>query len=143
MITIKLAPRKDIKAVIFDDEIYDRITDDNCPPKELFELPQDGYVAIGGYIHGKIASMFIVHDDKLHFMVLKPYRLYAWELLRDSFKFYPHNVYVQIPSLYKPVINFAKNFGFKETLVTEKTHKKNNCWYDIHTLTYEVKDGLY
>lgn len=143
MITIKIAPIEDVKTVVFDSELYDRITDDNCPSKEDFTLPTDGYTAIGGYIHGKIASMFIVHDSKLHFMVLKPYRLYAWELLRDSFKFYPHNVYVQIPSLYRPVINFAKNFGFIETKIDKKAHKKDNRLYDVHTLTYEAENGVY
>ena len=127
---------KIVKAIY--DELYDRITDDNCPPKEEFKLPSEGYEAVGGYVDGKIASLFMVHDKKMHFMVLKPFRKFARELLDASFKVWPYTVYCEIPSLYKTVINFAKRYGFKETKLELLAHKKNGKLYDIHTLEYEV-----
>lgn len=138
MITAYLCPIEDVRAVIYDDEIYNRITDDNCPPKEYFVLPESGYISVGGYVDSKIASMFLVHGDKMHFMVLKPYRKYARKLLKESFKVYPFNVYVEIPSCYMEVINFAKKFGFIEVGIEEKAHKKNGELYNVHTLEYEV-----
>lgn len=138
MITAHLCDIEDVKTVIYDDEIYDRVTDDNCPSKEYFELPESGYISVGGYVDGIIASMFIVHDNKMHFMVLKPYREYAGKLLKESFKVYPFNVYVEIPSCYMEVINFAKNYGFEEVKITENAHKKNGKFYSVYTLEYEV-----
>ena len=138
MITAGICPLEDVKAVIYDDEIYERVTDDNCPPKEQFEIPPEGYIAIGGYIEGKIASIFLVHGNKMHFMVLKNYRKYARQLLDESFKCYPFKVYVEIPASHKPVINFAKNYGFKEIKIEKMAHKKNGQLYDVHTLEYGV-----
>lgn len=138
MIKAHLCEYRDIAAVILDDEIYDRIIDDNCPPKERFIAPESGYIYVGGYVSGKIASAFIVHDGKMHFMVLKPYRKHARKLLRESFKAYPFNVYVEIPACYMEVINFAKNYGFEEVKIEENAHKKNGKLYAVHTLEYEA-----
>ncbi len=134
---IKIPSLQDIGIVILDEEIYDRISDDNCPPREeflvesFFNIDMD---ILGGYIEGNIASLFMVHDKRMHFMVLKKYRRYSRELLAESLKGYPHDIYVKICSKYKPVINFAKNNGFKEILIEPKTYLKNGCLYDDHTL---------
>ena len=138
MITAAFAPMEDVKKLIYNDELYDRITDDSCPPKEDYILPEEGYIAVGGYIGGEIASLFMVHGKKMHFMALKQYRKQARLLLKESFKVYPYDVYCAIPSLYMSVINFAKNYGFKETSVESRAHKKNGILYDIHILEYEV-----
>ena len=131
------APYEDVKTVIYDDEIYDRITDDNCPPKKEFVLPESGYVAVGGYV-GDIASLFMVHGDKMHFMVIKEYRKHSKDLLDLSFELYPRNVYCEIPSLYRSVINFALNYGFKETAISKLIYRKNGLFYNVHRLEYEV-----
>lgn len=138
MITASFCGIEDVNAVIFDDEIYDRIIDDNCPAKEYFIMPDSGYISVGGYVNGEISSIFIVHGKKMHFMVLKPYRKHAIELLKESFKIHPFDVYVEIPSCYIEVVNFAKNFGFKEIKIEESAHKKNGMLYNVHTLEYGV-----
>ena len=139
MIYAMLAPKRDIRKVILNKEIYDRISDDNSPKKEDFIIPYDSSNFIGGYISGKIASLFIVHGKKMHFMVLKEFRKYSKELLEASFVLWPRSVYVEIPSLYQSVINFSKNFGFKEFDILRNGHLKNGVSYDCHKLLYEVK----
>lgn len=136
------ASKLDIETVIFDAEIYERISDDNCPPKEKFKVPFNDAEYIGGYVEGEIASLFVVHDKKMHFMVLKKFRKYARELLNASFCMRPKDVYCVIPSLYPEVINFAKNYGFKQTAVHKNAHLKNGILYDNHILVYEVENGL-
>lgn len=145
MITARHATYQETCKLFYDDELYDRISDDNCPGKEDFELPPAGYEAIGGYISGEIASIFFVYYDHvykennhMHFMVLKPYRKYARKLLDASFKIYPQNVFCEIPSLYRAVINFAKNYGFKEMQIRKQEYKKNGQLYDMHRLIYKV-----
>lgn len=143
MICVGLPNKKDIEHILFDDEIYDRITDDNCPDKGGFQIPFKGCIYIGGYIDGHIASLFIVHNDnKMHFMVIKQHRQHAKELLAASFKMWPHDVYVEIPALYQSVINFAKNFGFVETEIKKDDHLKNGTLYDCQKLSYEVNHGI-
>lgn len=138
MITAKFVEADEVKSVIFDNELYDRITDDNCPPKEEFKIPEEGCKFIGGYLFDKLVSLFIVHGNKMHFMVLKPYRKYSKVLLDACFGRWPYSVYCEIPSLYKSVLNFAKKYGFKEVYVELKSHKKNGQLYDVHRLIYEV-----
>lgn len=138
MITANFAPIEDVKKLVYDDELYDRITDDNCPPKEQFEMPEDGYKAVGGYVDGEIASLFMVHDNKMHFMVLKPFRRLSSKLWKASIRFMPCSGYCEVPALYKSLINFAKKHGFIETKIEKSAHKKNGIMYNVHTLEYEV-----
>lgn len=137
-ITAKISDRREIEPFLLDAELYDRITDDNCPSMENFVFPEAGYIIIAGYVDNKIASMFIVHDGKMHFMVLKPYRKYARLLLSESFRLHPFGVYVEIPSCYMAVVNFAKRCGFRELRIDAGAHKKNGNLYNVHTLSYEV-----
>lgn len=134
MIVARIAPREDIDRVLFDDDIYDRTTDDNCPPKEDVNIPYDLALYVGGYVNGRIASLYIVHGDKMHFMVLKGCRAHARELLEESIRFHPQRVYCEIPALYMSVINFAKKNGFTETKINKNKHLKNGKLYNIHTL---------
>lgn len=141
-ITIKEPSREDIKAVIFDNEIYDRVSDDGCPPKEQFDIncffnTATKFDFLGGYINKKIISLFVVHDSRMHFMVLKPFRKYARELLVEFLRRYPRDIYVKISSCYKSVINFAKNNGFTEIKIESQTYRKNGHLYNDHILIYE------
>jgi len=138
MITARSSTTDEIDAIIFDEEIYDRITDDNCPPMNRFRMQYTGGYFISGFVGDEIASLFIVHGKKMHFMVLKPYRRFCHDLMTESFKLWPHDVYVEIPTLYRSVINFVKNFGFQEIDILKDSHLKNGKLYDCHKLTYEV-----
>jgi len=133
----KIAPHKDVERIILDDEIYDRITHDDCPPKERFVLPKNGYIAIGGYLDGKIASLYMVHGSKMHFMVLKCYRKYSRQLLDSAMNFYSLPVYCEIPTLYRSVINFAKKAGFVLSEIKEKSYLKNGKLYNVEVLKWD------
>ncbi len=131
MINVKIAKKLDIEKVLFDDEIFSRICDDFCPKEKGFEIPTKGLIFLGGYINDEIASLFIVNGNcKMHFMVLKAFRKHARDLLKESFKKYPHRVWVQIPTLYQEVINFAKKCGFKEVERVQNSHLQNSKYYD-------------
>ena len=134
------ASREDIEAVMFDDEIFDRTNDDFAPRKEdcnIFNADLSGFYFIGGYVDGKIASLFIVHDERMHYWVLKDHRVHARKLLDVSFDIWPHRVYVAIPDLYRSVINFAKNYGFVETKIEDASYLKNGQYYNTYYLEYD------
>lgn len=137
-ITAGLASKEDIDRVMFDDEIYDRISDDSCPPKEEIRLTYHEAKYVAGYIDGETASLAALHDGRVHFMVLKPYRLHAHELWKETEKYLPPKMYAAVPSLYKTLINFAKKHGFREVDVQKKVYRKNGRLYDRHILLREV-----
>ena len=125
--------------VLRDPEIYDRITDDNCPALEDFRMP-DGIEAtfIAGYAGGNIASLFALHhDNKFHYMVLKPYRKHARDLLKKSLALWGRPVWCEIPACYPEVINFARKSGFYEDKINKDAHMKNGDKYDTHIMRYE------
>lgn len=129
----------DICIILYDDEIYDRVTDDNCPKKEDFNLPDISNIdVLGGYIDNKIVGLFMVHDSKLHFMVLKKHRKYARSFLQKCLKLYEKPVYCEIPVLYNCVINFAKKSGFKLIAILKDAHTKNNKKFNVYKLLYGV-----
>jgi len=79
----------------------------------------------------------MVHDKKMHFMVLKPHRRYSGRLWEEWFKLLPCVGYCEIPALYKSLINFAKKRGFREVKIKPLSHKKNGKLYDIHVLEFK------
>ncbi len=130
-ITIKNPNQEDIKTIIMDEEIYDRISDDNSPSLKEFQLDTNlldcfKLHILGGYIADKIVSLYIVHDGFLHFMVLKPYRKYARELYKLSAAQSPQDIYTKVASKYKSLINFAKHNGFIETGIEPLSLKTAN-----------------
>lgn len=137
MIESSLATKQEIDRIIYDPEIYDRISDDNCPKLYDFKMDYSAHF-IAGHVGESLASLFIVHGEKMHYMVLKPQRRHAKELLDASFKLWPYPVYVEIPSFYRSVINFAKKYGFTQTSIEKNAHLKNGRAYDVHTLRYEA-----
>jgi hypothetical protein len=137
MISAGIASLDDISEVMFDDEIFDRTNDDFSPKRDGLDIKKanlNGWVFIGGYVQGKIASLFSVYGSQMHFWVLKPYRKHARELLNKSLELWPHDVWVKIPSLYQTVINFAKKAGFKEFYCEESSYMKNGKLYNNHYL---------
>lgn len=128
----------EVRSIVLDPWVYDRITHDGCPQKEDFVFPEEGCEYIGGYVEGRTVSAYIIHAGEAHFMVLKNYRQYAEELFEQSFKLAGKSVTVQIPSLYRSVINFAHRMGFKpvECDVTERM--KGGVSYPLVTLRREA-----
>lgn len=133
MIKIKKPSTKDIALIIFDDEIYDRISDDSCPKKEDFNLSYEIFEFLGCYLDNKIIGLAMTKKCGLfHFQVLKLYRKYAREALQGFLKKFDRFLYCEIPQCYQSVINFAKNNGFEEIGIIPNTPKftKNNKSYN-------------
>ncbi len=129
MINLRQVTTQEAEKVLFDPEIYDRISDDLCPL--TVDLPDIDYW--GGYIGDELASITIYHPFrdglKIHFHVLKPYRSMARHLL-DISLLYEGPIYVEIPTKYQSVINFAKNAGFTEIERRFNSYCKNGKLYD-------------
>lgn len=136
MISARFCTSAEALTILKDPEIYDRITDDNCPTLQDFVLPDRVRVHyIGGYVGGTLAALSVIHhDNKFHFMVLEPYRRHARELLKQSLSLWPVKVWCEIPACYRTVINFARRNGFVELGIIPKAHRKNGQIYDIHIM---------
>lgn len=129
MINIEYIEASQAEKVLLNPEIYDRISDDDCPL--ILELPEMDY--LGGFVDGELASVTIFHPFrdgmKIHFNVLKEYRSKA-DFLLDASMVYDCPIYVEIPTLYPEVINYAKHHGFKEISRRFNTYRKNGKLYD-------------
>lgn len=130
MIEVREASCADVDAVILDPEIYDRISDDTCPPREAFRVPYNQGVYLAGFVNNRLASLFVVHDGLMHFMVMKHSRLHAGALLEASMKVWKAPARVAIATLYRSVINFAWKHGFRATGLEKGAFVKNGVAYD-------------
>ncbi len=131
---------EEIKSILTDEEIYGRITHDDCPDRKdyIFRDPFESRF-IGGYVDGKIIGLVVYHDNKIHVNVLKPYRkVYKRELLRGSLGMIDAPViFAEIPSLFPQIIVFAESEGFREIDVIKGGFKKNGKSYNTHIMVYE------
>ncbi len=126
----------DIKAVLCNPEIYDRIASDNKGRLSIDTLPfNDGYRYIVGYINN-IAFGLCVYCKKqdatmIHFHVLPDYRKkYAKIFAIKSLKLRGTSpLFAVTPNCYKPVINFALNVGFEIYGVHDEIFTKNGKDY--------------
>ncbi len=142
MIEIKRPTKEDIDLLTFDDEIWQRTTDDNCPNKEEFKKDYDFYNYFefwGCYLKNQIIALASVKSDgNFHFEVLKPYRKFARIALNGFITVLNRNLFCEIPILYKEVINFAINNGFKQSeIIPDKDFIKNGIKYKLIKLTYK------
>lgn len=120
-----------VATVLFDPWVYDRITDDNCPPMDEFEIPEADYIL--GTVDGQPASLFVTHDCKMHYMTRPCYLMAARELFRLSMNRYGDWCYCEIPTLYQTTINFAIKEGFR-VVGTVGQHLKGGKLYPITRL---------
>lgn len=142
MIEIKRPTKEDIDLITFDDEIWQRTTDDNCPNKEEFKKDYDFYNYFefwGCYLKNQIIALASVKSDgNFHFEVLKPHRKYSRIALNGFLAVLDRNLFCEIPTLYKEVINFAINNGFKQSeIIPDKDFIKNGINYKLIKLTYK------
>lgn len=135
---------EEIKAIILDDEIYDRITDDTCPKKEDYVFDSIGAQFFGGYLDGKLIGLVIHHDGEIHVNILKEYRKdYKTELVRGAFnKIDRPNVWAEIPLLFPSIIKFAEDEGFKQEKVIKDGFLKNGKTYDTVIMVKELTWAL-
>lgn len=142
MITAAFASLDDIRAVMFDAEIFERTNQDGVPlGGDLAKADLSGWAFIGGYVRGRIASLFIVYGGLMHFWVLRPFRGHARALLDASFRLWPESVRIEIPELYPDVIAFAKAYGFVERGRLAGDFLKGGKYYDKIIMDYEVTYG--
>ena len=137
----------DIKTVLCHPEIYDTITDDNCPKLEDFVPPMnEEYTYIVGYVKGEPIGAMIYHKyrdgNKCHVQVLPEYRKeYAKKFGEQSLLFKGTlPLYAEIPDLYKNVLDFALINNFKVIDVKESDYIKNGQTYNVNVL--EFQDGI-
>ena len=125
----------EVARVLYDDEIWERITDDHCPPREQFPVPPLHY--LGGYVDGTIVALYSLHTDtarhegwRMHFMVLKAHRRLASLFIAAFLELSPRPLYVVIPKCYRSVINFAGKWGFDLYAIDLNAYRKGGRSFD-------------
>lgn len=142
MIEIRKPTREDIDLITFDDEIWQRIIDDNCPSKEELKKNEDFYNYFefwGCYLNNRIIALASVRKDgNFHFEVLKPYRKYSRIALNGFLTVLNRDLFCEISTFYQSVINFAKNNGFKEEgEILGRKLIKNGIEYKLIKLSFK------
>lgn len=147
MIVKQTTDINEIKHIICNNEIYDCITDDNCPPRDEFEPPVDeDHMYIGGYVNNEIIAIMVYHKYKdgqiCHVQVLPEFRKeYAIQFGEQSLSFRgTRPLYAEIPTLYPNVIHFAKLNGFKEIETIKDSHVKDGSLSDVKVMRFN--DGI-
>lgn len=113
---------EEIRAVMCDPEIYERISSDDCVSADEWVPASEGEYWVAGYIDGVLAAMFNIHpinpvNWEGHMQVLKPFRHHAHELFNLAIAWAWDNtpaqkITVQIPAIYPEVAQFLKHHGF-------------------------------
>jgi hypothetical protein len=130
-----------IKKILLEPEIYDRISDDLCPPVDKFEPPLN-VVYLAGFVDAEIIGLMIydyVNEQlKCHLQVLKKYRAYANQFARMAFGEVKNaSIIAEIPTCYPEVIRFAQELGFNQVGKIEKARLKHGSWYDLNIMRRE------
>lgn len=144
MIVVNTTNIDDIKTILCNPDIYDCISNDNCPSSEHFEPPKTAQY-IAGYVDNKIIALMIYHKVeeglKCHIQVLPEYRKkYAREFARIALEFGEAKnaiIYSEIPTCFPNVIRFAKEVGFTETGRIKESYPKNGMKHDVIKLRKE------
>lgn len=118
--------------IILDPYVYDRITDDYCPKPEDYVMPDIPYY--GGFLNGKLVSVFVYWGENPHFQILKSYRMHAREFAKMFIDISPKPMIAAVPSLYRTYINFLKKLGFTLLSIDKNNYTKNGKTYDTHRL---------
>lgn len=129
----------EITSILTDQEIYDRIADDNCPPREQFKLHDPfGSQYFGGYADGKLIGLIIHHDGKIHVNILKDFRkAHKREFLRSVLsRIESGRIWCEIPGLFPQIVRFAEDEGFREEKIIKDKYVKNGKHYDTHVMVY-------
>ena len=140
---VRLATEEEVRRVLLDPEIYDRISNDTCPPVDA-QIPLPPCVLyLGGYLGDKIVALYTLHwvgHYRMHFMVLKSNRGYARSLISKflAATSYFRPLTIEIPSLYPSVIAFARYTGFQTVTVRPADYPKGGRDYDTHVMVLET-----
>lgn len=129
-------------------DIFDTITDDDCPPPEEYDIPvNDNYLYIGGFVNGEIIAVMVYHNykdgKKCHVQVLPEYRHeYAAIFGEQSLMFKgTQTLYAEIPECHPNVLDFAFRFGFRVIETKEQDYCKNGNKYNTKIL--RLQNGFF
>ena len=125
---------EEILSILLDEEIYERISDDDSPSREDYVFRSMGGKFYGGYVDGRLVGLIAHHGNQIHVNLLKGYRHYKRDLWHGVKERLAPPVYAKIPSLFPAIIEFAKSEGFTLDTVIKDAYKKNGDTYDIHVM---------
>jgi hypothetical protein len=125
----------EIKKVICEKEIFERINDDYTETIDNFKIPFFNYRYFAGYIDNCIIGVMVYNYNKdkifCHFQVLKQFRSkFAYKFAKLSL-IKDLDIYIEVPVVFKDVIRFSKAFGFKEKKLYKNNYIKNGKKSDI------------
>lgn len=137
----------DIESVMKHPAIYDRITDDDCPPSEEWNLNESSGSFLVGYVDDRPIAVMAFHQDGewfCHIQVIPEFREYADEFARRSLDWFFENMglnvlFAKIPENYPNVIKFAQKFGFELDSMFPIKHIKNGVEYSQSLYLLERK----
>lgn len=135
---------KEIESILFDNYIWDCISDDNTPNKEDINLLNYCHKYVGGYTDdGCIFSIMCYHyiNKELfcHIHVLPKYRKeYALEFGKKVLENETETLYTKIPYNHRHIVNFAKKFGFEVIDYYDDGSIKNGKHYKTYKLKREI-----
>lgn len=143
----QLADDADIDAVLRHPEIWGRISSDESPKAQDWEISRRG-VYLGGYVDGEVVAIMVFHEvgdsvGKCHIHTIPERRKeiaaeFAQGALEWYWTYFDHDrLLAEIPTLYPDVIGFAKKFGFEEVGIGQDPFLKSGQLYDKVILRLE------
>ena len=137
MIVRETESRREIKQILSNDEINDRLSSDDGGVFTVDTLPiNENYRYIGGYLNDEIFALCIYcrkdHYTVMHFHVLPGFRLrHARQFAKQALSMKDEQpLYAITPSCYRPVVNFAVKMGFEIQGIHDDSFLKNGVEYE-------------
>lgn len=143
MIVKETVNEQDISSILRHPAIYETTADDTCQAVNEFKIPFEGYRYIGGYVNSEIMALMVYHayrdGNECHVHVLPEYRKeYALNFGEQSLLYRgTQQLYAEIPSNCKNVLDFAINFDFKVIGIADDKFIKDGVSYDMNILRLE------
>lgn len=135
---------KEIESILFDDYIWDCISDDNTPSREEIDLLKYCHRFTGGYTKNNciFAIMCYHYINKqlfCHIHVLPKYRKqYAIDFTKLIEESTTETLYTKVPDNHKHMLNFVKKFGFEIIDYYDDGSIKNGKKYKTYKLKREL-----
>ena len=107
---------KEIKSILFHEDIYEHISGGHEVSANDFKLPMRTVAYIGGY-DNTIFALCCIHSfldgTKIHFNILKSHRLrYTRDFVKTCLSMVKSNIYIEFPNHRKDIFNLASKYGF-------------------------------
>lgn len=117
---------------------FEQATDDYSP--ETIIIP-DSVLSLGKHVDGRLIAVSCYHTFmdglKLHLYILPEYRMeWARRLAKTSLSVMSP-IYIETPTLYPKVINFALKSGFRLIETKPDLYRKHGFDYAVKLMVYE------